>query len=212
MTQILSTPRPAAPPRRRNDPAAMRGRVLDAAVSLFQRQGYAATSTHQIVAEAGVTPGAMHHHFPSKKAIGIAVIRERVARIVHTSWIAPMADGDSVLDAIAAIFETICAGLDERGAVRGCPLSNLALELSFGDADFRAEIAPLFEGWRAAIADRLRADQQAGLFPNVDPAAFAMHVAAAYSGAMTLAKADQKTAALRITVRELVRCYAYPSA
>jgi hypothetical protein len=118
-----------------------------------------------------------------------------------------LADGATVLDAIAAIFETICSGLDDRGAVRGCPLSNLALELSFGDADFRKEIAPLFEGWRAAIADRLRADQQAGLFPDVDPAAFAMHVAASYSGAMTLAKADQKTAALRITVRELVRCY-----
>ena len=207
MTQTLSAPRQAAPPKRRNDPAAMRGRVLDAAVSLFQQRGYAATSTHQIVAEASISAGAMHHHFASKKAIGIAVIRERVAPIVHESWIAPLADGATVLEAIAAIFETICSGLDERGAVRGCPLSNLALELSFGDADFRAEIAPLFEGWRAAIAERLRADQQAGLFPGIDPAAFAMHVAAAYSGAMTLAKADQQTAALRITVRELVHCY-----
>jgi AcrR family transcriptional regulator len=77
MTLPLSTLSQSPPPKRKNDPAAMRGRVLDAAVSLFQQRGYAATSTHQIVAEAGISAGAMHHHFASKKAIGIGVIRPR---------------------------------------------------------------------------------------------------------------------------------------
>src|SRR5258708_38566554 len=65
--------------RRKNDPAGVRGRILDAAFELFQRQGYNATSVHEIAAEARVTGGALHHHFPSKKALGLAVIEERVA-------------------------------------------------------------------------------------------------------------------------------------
>ncbi len=40
--------------------------VARAAVELFARQGYAATSVQQIVEAAGVTKGAMYHYFESK--------------------------------------------------------------------------------------------------------------------------------------------------
>ena len=68
----------SSPERRRNDPQALRGRVLDAAAALFQSNGYGATTTQQIAAAAAVTHGAMHHHFPTKKALGLAVVRERL--------------------------------------------------------------------------------------------------------------------------------------
>jgi TetR/AcrR family transcriptional repressor of nem operon len=55
---------------RSNDPEAMRRRVLDVAAAAFQKRGYHSTSTHDIMREAGVTGGALHHHFPTKKALG----------------------------------------------------------------------------------------------------------------------------------------------
>jgi len=58
---------------RTNDPAGVRKRVLDATAGAFQSRGYYSTSTHDIVREAGVTGGALHHHFPTKKALGLAV-------------------------------------------------------------------------------------------------------------------------------------------
>jgi AcrR family transcriptional regulator len=43
--------------------------IEDAAVELFARLGYHATSMRQIAAAAGVQPAAIYHWFPSKEAI-----------------------------------------------------------------------------------------------------------------------------------------------
>ena len=53
--------------------AATRGRLLAVARELFARQGYEATATAQILSEAGVSRGAMYHHFPSKRDVFEAV-------------------------------------------------------------------------------------------------------------------------------------------
>jgi AcrR family transcriptional regulator len=195
-------PPKAAPERRRNDPQALRGRVLDAAAALFQSNGYGGTTTQQIAAAAGVTHGAMHHHFPTKKALGLAVVRERVREAIHETWVAPMRDEATARDAVSAIFDTIGASLDRSGRVEGCPLNNLTLELALGDKDFRSEVSPIFDDWRAAIAARVRDDQRGGLSRELDPEAFATQVVAACSGAMAMAKADQSSAALRIVAQQ----------
>ena len=82
--------KPAPGRTRFNDPEAMRRRVLDAAAEAFQSRGYHSTSTHDIMRAAGVTGGALHHHFRSKKELAVAVIRERVARAVEQTWIEPV--------------------------------------------------------------------------------------------------------------------------
>jgi TetR/AcrR family transcriptional repressor of nem operon len=51
-----------------------RQRLLDAAVKLVREHGFAGTSVDQLCAEAGVTKGAFFHHFPSKEALGVAVV------------------------------------------------------------------------------------------------------------------------------------------
>jgi len=43
--------------------------VLDAALHLFSRQGYRATTVRQIADQAGVSIGNVYHHFPEKEAI-----------------------------------------------------------------------------------------------------------------------------------------------
>src|SRR5687768_4136106 len=167
-----------------NDPEAMRRRVLDAAAEAFQSRGYHSTSTHDIMRAAGVTGGALHHHFPSKKELAVAVIRERVASAVEQAWIEPVRSARTAADGILRAFDQIAKGLDKRNVVLGCPLGNLAIELSLADPDFRQAIQDVFERWRKAIADKLRADRTAGLAPELDPDAFATFVMASYSGAI----------------------------
>ena len=55
--------------------------LLRAARELFGRQGYAATSTEEIVTAAGVTKGALYHHFADKDTLFRAVF-EQVQREV----------------------------------------------------------------------------------------------------------------------------------
>ena len=49
--------------------AGVRARVLGAAVDLFARQGYDATSVAEVVTQAGVAKGGFYHHFASKEAL-----------------------------------------------------------------------------------------------------------------------------------------------
>jgi AcrR family transcriptional regulator len=182
----------------------VRGKVLDATAELFQSRGYALATLQEIADHAGVTPGAMHHHFPSKKAIGLAVLRERVRPALDAAWLSPVANARSTAEGIETVFRAIEDDLDARQAVQGCPVNNLGLELSLTDRDFRAEIEQLFADWRAQIASKLRSDLAEGRLNGVDAEAFATVVVAAYSGAMALAKAEQGTEALKICRRHLV--------
>jgi AcrR family transcriptional regulator len=46
-----------------------RGRILEAALGSFAREGYAGTSIRKIAREVGVTEGAIYAHFEGKRAI-----------------------------------------------------------------------------------------------------------------------------------------------
>jgi TetR/AcrR family transcriptional repressor of nem operon len=51
-----------------------RARLIEAARRLVRHRGFAATSVDELCAAAGVTKGAFFHHFPSKEALGVALI------------------------------------------------------------------------------------------------------------------------------------------
>ncbi|MCC8966257.1 TetR/AcrR family transcriptional regulator [Bradyrhizobium sp. Pear76] len=57
--------------------------LLDAAAALFAERGYHATTIRDVAQAAGVTPGALYFHVPTKQALLIAVYAEGVDRIIR---------------------------------------------------------------------------------------------------------------------------------
>ena len=66
--------------RTKEDAALTRETVLDAALAVFSRQGYAATTLDHIAQEAGVTRGAIYWHFGGKAELYNTLLEERFAR------------------------------------------------------------------------------------------------------------------------------------
>ena len=190
---------------RTNDPVGMRNRVIDVAAGAFQTDGYAATSVNDILKLAGVSGGALHHHFPTKKALVAAVLTERIAVEVDATWAQAVRAAPDALTGILAVFEEVAGTLDAQGAVSGCPLGNIALELSRSDDELRGMIGAEYRKWRQAIAEKRAADGMAGADD------FATMAIALFTGAMSLAKVEQTGDPLRRCAAQL-RLFAGPLA
>jgi AcrR family transcriptional regulator len=76
---------PGRPRTKAAQRAATTRRLIDVARELFARDGYARVGTAEIVRRAGVTRGALYHHFGSKEALFAAVLddvqRDVAARV-----------------------------------------------------------------------------------------------------------------------------------
>jgi TetR/AcrR family transcriptional regulator, transcriptional repressor for nem operon len=203
---MISTKRPTplkAPAKRRNDPEGVRSRVLDAAAALFQAQGYHATGMRDVIDKTGLSPGAFHHHFPTKEALAIAVINERVAPAVREAWIDPVRDAAHLRQGVVSVFADIIRGLDDRGKVSGCPLNNLAMELSLTNPRMRDALRNVFVEWQDALETRIARSPRGKQWSKDQRRAAASFIVASYSGAMNLSKAAQDSAPLKTTQKML---------
>jgi AcrR family transcriptional regulator len=70
-------------PRRSEQAEVTRTALVAAARVLFTERGYAATSTTEIVERAGVTRGALYHHFPAKDDLFRAVFEQLEAEVTE---------------------------------------------------------------------------------------------------------------------------------
>lgn len=81
-----------------------RARLRDAALALFAKQGFAATSTRAVAAEAGVSPGLVTHHFGSKEGLRQAV-EDEVLRVFDDALadLEGVGDQETMLAALGAL-------------------------------------------------------------------------------------------------------------
>jgi AcrR family transcriptional regulator len=61
-----------------------RRKIIEAAVELFNDVGYANAGLGDIVERAGMTKGALYHHFNSKEALAVAIINEGSETLLNT--------------------------------------------------------------------------------------------------------------------------------
>ncbi len=150
-------------PRATRQSDATRRRILEAAFREFYRNGFQGGSLSRIVAAAGITKGALFHHFGSKQALGYAVVDEIIEPLLLERWLSGLEGSADPIPVLQASFRKFTRVDVESGSyLNGCPLNNLAQEMSPLDAGFHQRIDRLYDTWRAAFAAALRRGIEAG--------------------------------------------------
>ena len=198
-----SSPPSAARPRRTRAPEATRERLVAAAFEEIHRHGYQGTGLDTILATAGVTKGALYHHFADKADLAHAVIDEIIRGLTLERWTGPLADyaGDPISGLQMVLRRAAAEFCDERlvdMVELGCPLNNLAQEMSPLDERFRRRIAFVFETWIEAFAQALERGRADGTVRrDVDARKVATFVVSSIEGSFGLAKNAKNAPLLR---------------
>ena len=139
---------------RLRDPERTRERLLQAAFREVHRSGFQNAGIDTILAATNVTKGALYHHFESKEALGYAIVDEIIAKIVHDNWLRPMLGSGQPIDILIGIVRRI--PVRPQDIRTGCPLLNLAQEMSSLDEQFRKRLERIFLAWQKGVATLLR--------------------------------------------------------
>ena len=181
----------AAAAKRRN-PDLTRENLLQAAFWEMYRNGFRAADLDSILAQARVTKGALYHHFSSKAALGQAVIDEVIHNWIMDRWLRPLERTDDPISAIIQILRGFTADKLREACEFGCPLNNLAQEMSPVDEGFREKIHRIYRVWRDGLADALRRGQENGYVrSDIDPSKASAFIVAALEGGVGMAKNAQ---------------------
>jgi TetR/AcrR family transcriptional repressor of nem operon len=190
--------------RRSRESDATRDKLLKAAFEEIYRRGFQAASLDTILAKAGVTKGALYHHFPDKASLGYAVVDEVVKGLLLERWGVLEPPSSDPISALQRVLRGRVANLTSREVELGCPLNNLAQEMSPLDQRFRRRVNATFDIWTGAVAKDLERGQADGLVRrDVDAQKIAAFVVASIEGSFGLAKGAQSAALLRSNLEVL---------
>lgn len=193
-------------PRRERAPKSTRDALLKAAFAEVYRTGFQAASLERILATAGVTKGALYHHFPGKTELGYAIVEEVLTDWVRTHWLQPMTKHVNPIDAILAALGTGWGSGSSDEIKLGCPLNNLAQEMSPLDEGFRKRIDSVLTVWRGGIAAALARGQREGTVrEDIHPHRIASFIVAAIEGIIGTAKNAQNPEVARSNFEILAR-------
>jgi AcrR family transcriptional regulator len=183
----------------------LRVRLLDAAVRVFARQGYAGTKIMDIVREAGLSTGAVYGRFQSKTDL----LREAVTARTRSAARFGVTGAERVADLITRgatatkgpLTDDEAARLEAFVAARREP--EIAAALKQARRGWRSQLQPLVD---AAIADGTVA-------PDVDPEAVLFFVYTLHLGLLLQRAAGAKgpdPASWRALIERVVASFGRP--
>lgn len=168
-----------------------RERIVQAALRLFQEQGFTATGVSTILREAGVNSGSMYHYFNSKEDLLRACLQWYLDHLdpVVMAPAREQTPGDPV-ERIFTLLNWYRTWLVQVDCTLGCPVGNLALECSDQYPLVRDLIDQNFVNWSAEIERWL--DEAGSRLPaSLDKRSLSKFVLTVMEGGVMQARANK---------------------
>ena len=169
-----------------------RAKILMAAFDEIYQRGFQAASLSNILKNTNITKGALYHHFKNKMELGYAVVDEVIHTTLSANWIEPLLDTDDPIPVIQQILLQSGDQMTEEDVRLGCPLNNLAQEMSPIDEGFRERIKAVYTEWQEAIEGACERGKLAGnIRQDADAKQLGVLFVATLEGCLGLAKSTQ---------------------
>ena len=175
--------------------------IIDAAVTLFRRQGYAGTGLNDIVDESGAPKGSLYHYFPAgKSSIAVAAVEEAGRRVAET--VARLANETRSTGELVKAHARLLAGWMRKSGFRdGCPITTVLLELAPGERAVAQAGREAYAARLDILTEKLVADG----FPRARAERLAGLCVSAIQGALIQARVERSGAPIETAADELAR-------
>lgn len=186
--------------------------ALEAAMQLFWRRGYGATSLQELLECMGIARSSFYQSFGGKRAmfeLALDRYRENLARSLREELTA----APSGFAFICATLESVAGEVGRNDDRRGCLVFNSAAEFGQSDPGVAAHVRTSIDAFARVFAEAVRRAQAEGdIDLTRDAAALGRYVASAMSGLRTLAKAGSSREELLEIARIAATSLAAPTA
>lgn len=171
-----------------------RQRLLDSAQQLMYSRSYSDVGVQEICKAANVQKGSFYHFFASKSILTIEVLEQIKMQMIETillpAFAKDLTPGRRFERFIEYAYQHQLQLKEEYGYVLGCPMGNIALEMSTQDESIRKKVEMLFESIFYVFVDVLDDAKQLGeIDSDTDSVEFARIALAYGEGVLMLAKA-----------------------
>jgi AcrR family transcriptional regulator len=174
------------------NPQQTRDRLLQSAFQEIHARGFQGMRVDEVLKQAGLQKGAFYHHFSSKTELGYAVLEEQIAPLLEDIWLLPLEGIEDPVIELPELWQTLGERIPTAMATYGCPLNNLAQEMSTQDEGFHERIENIFTLWVNAYTRLFeQAKVNAHVRENIDAEAVARFLVASLEGCIGLAKVGQ---------------------
>jgi TetR/AcrR family transcriptional repressor of nem operon len=194
-----------------------RERIVESAFSLWFRRSYADVGVSEICADADVQKGSFYHYFPSKTALAVAVVDE-VEQRYRCDIVGGLLDDPDVppLERLEKLVERnyalAVANKSETGHVWGCPIGNLAIEMSTQDEALRERLNAFFATWAEGFTHLLDEAVLRGDLPPHDTEVAGLSLLAYVQGVTLLVKTGNDPDLIRTIGPTIVAIASAPAA
>lgn len=179
------------------DVSSTRQKILLSAFQEIHLNGYQASSIQNIINQAGVTKGALYHHFKSKHELVLALFDEVYTQYVENTFIKPMANSDDPIGVLVATLNHIKDQMSDEDVALGCPVDSLAQEMAPIDEDIQQRVDKIYQYKQQKMVEAFKRGQQAGTVKKDIPAeSIALMTMATLQGCMGIAKSARSVDAL----------------
>ncbi|MBT2439346.1 TetR/AcrR family transcriptional regulator [Streptomyces sp. ISL-36] len=172
--------------------------ALQAALELFWRRGYEATTMSDLVEHLGIGRASIYATFGNKHELYVKAM-DRYARANNPALTAELSEPDSALAAVRAVVRRFAAeAATDEVRLAGCFITNTAAELGPHDATVARRVELSWEQVETLLHSALvRARAQGGLPADRDPQALARMLLVLMQGIRLVGKASSDPTRVR---------------